>query len=78
MSKPILPTINPPSTVPLPAGKNPRDVSIKAGLTLVLHDGAKVLLRVTATKDTRYFTAWLAIVGTASEVDAKVASLGLA
>lgn len=56
----------------------PADVSVKQGQTLVLHDGVKVLLRVTATKDVRYFTAWLAIVGTASEVDAKVASLNLA
>lgn len=72
------PTSSLPRGAKLPEAKEPRNVSIKAGQTLVLHDGAKVLLRVTATKDVRYFTAWLAIVGTASEVDAKVASLGLA
>ena len=55
----------------------PADVSVKQGQTLVLHDGAKVLLRVNATKDVRYFTAWLAIVGTESEVNAKVAELKL-
>ena len=76
MSKPILKPINLPATTPVDT-KNPREVSIKQGQTLVLHDGAKVLLRVTATKDVRYFTAWLAIVGTSSEVDAKVAELGL-
>ena len=56
----------------------PADVLIKQGQVLVLHDGNKVIARMNAQKDTRFFTAWLAIVGTASEVDAKVASLNLA
>jgi hypothetical protein len=55
----------------------PRDVSIKTGQTIVLHDGAKVILRAIASKDTRYFTAWQAIVGTEAEVNAKVAELKL-
>lgn len=77
MSKPILPTINPPSTVPLPAGKDPRDVVVSAGQTIVLHEGGKIRLRAVCPAKARYFTAWQAIIGTASEVDAKVAALGL-
>ena len=60
-----------------PVSNTPRDVSIKAGQTIVLHDGSKVMLRATATKDTRYFTAWKFIVGTKDEVDAKIAELKL-
>jgi len=55
----------------------PRDVSVKTGQTILLHDGAKVMLRAVATKDTRYFTAWQSIVGTEAEVNAKVAELKL-
>jgi hypothetical protein len=55
----------------------PRDVSIKTGQTIVLHDGAKVILRAIAAKDTRYFTAWQSIVGTEAEVNAKIAELKL-
>ena len=55
----------------------PRDVIVKAGQTIVLHDGAKVILRAISAKDTRYFTAWQSIVGTDSEVDAKIAELKL-
>lgn len=76
MSKPILPSVLAPSTTPIES-KGPRDVTVKAGQSLVLHDGGKVLVNVKATKDVRYFTAWQAIVGTEAEVTAKVASLGL-
>lgn len=55
----------------------PRDVSIKTGQTIVLHDGSKVILRAIASKDTRYFTAWQSIVGTEAEVNAKIAELKL-
>jgi len=55
----------------------PADVSVKAGQTIVLHDGQKVILKAVASKDTRYFTAWLDIVGTEAEVNAKVAELKL-
>jgi hypothetical protein len=56
----------------------PRDVSIKTGQTIVLHDGFKVMLRAIAAKDTRYFTAWQSIVGTEAEVNAKIVELNLA
>jgi len=56
----------------------PRDVSVKTGQTIVLHDGLKVILRAVATTDTRYFTAWQSIVGTTAEVDAQIAKLKLA
>ena len=55
----------------------PTDVTIKQGQTIVLHDGTKVILKVTATADTRYFTAWQSIIGTEAEVNAKVAELKL-
>ena len=55
----------------------PKDVTIKQGQTIVLHDGTKVILKVTATADTRYFTAWQSIVGTMAEVNAKVTELKL-
>jgi hypothetical protein len=55
----------------------PKDVIIKQGQVIVLHDGKKVMLKVTATTDTRYFTAWQSIVGTLAEVNAKVAELKL-
>ena len=55
----------------------PKDVTIKQGQTIVLHDGTKVILKVTATADTRYFTAWQSIIGTEAEVNAKVAELKL-
>ena len=55
----------------------PRDVSIKAGQTIVLHDGRKVILRAVATKSTRYFTAWQVILGTDAEADKAIADLGL-
>lgn len=55
----------------------PADVLIKQGQVLVLHDGSKIIARMNAQKDTRFFTAWLAIVGPESEVNATVASLNL-
>jgi hypothetical protein len=55
----------------------PKDVTIKQGQTIVLHDGTKVILRAVAAKDTRYFTAWQSIIGTEAEVNAKVAELKL-
>jgi hypothetical protein len=55
----------------------PRSLNLKAGQTIVLHDGSKVLLRAVAAKDTRYFTAWLSIIGTEAEVNAKVSELNL-
>ena len=55
----------------------PRDVIVKAGQVILLHNGTKVILKVTATADTRYFTAWQSIVGTMAEVNAKVAELKL-
>ena len=65
---------------PLPApgvdGK-PYNLELKQGQTVVLHNGTKVILKVTATADTRYFTAWQSIVGTLAEVNAKVAELKL-
>ena len=62
---------------PLPPSSSPRDVLIKAGQTVVLYSGTTILIRATATKDTRYFTAWQSIVGTEAEVDAKIAELKL-
>jgi len=56
----------------------PYNVSIKQGQTIVLHNGIKVILRTVATTETRYFTAWQSIVGTAAEVDAQIAKLKLA
>ena len=55
----------------------PSDVIVKAGQVILLHNGTKVILKVTATADTRYFTAWQSIVGTMAEVNAKVAELKL-
>lgn len=55
----------------------PRDVIVKAGQVILLHNGTKVILKVTATADTRYFTAWQSIVGTEVEVNAKVTELKL-
>ena len=55
----------------------PYNVNIKQGQTVALHDGKKIILRTVATKDTRYFTAWQSIVGTAVEVNAKVVELKL-
>lgn len=55
----------------------PTPVIIKKGQVIVLHDGKKVLLKVTATTDTRYFTASQSIVGTLDEVNSKVAELKL-
>jgi hypothetical protein len=55
----------------------PRDVIVKAGQVILLHNGTKVILKVTATADTRYFTAWQSIVGTMAEVNAKIAELKL-
>ena len=52
---------------PLHPSSSPRDVLIKAGQTIVLYSGTSIMLRATATKDTRYFTAWQAIVGTEAE-----------
>ena len=62
---------------PSPILPSPREVSIKAGQSIVLHDGTKVIMRAVASKSTRYFTAWQAIVGTEAEVNAKVAELKL-
>lgn len=62
---------------PSPILPSPREVGINAGQTIVLHDGTKIVLRAVATKATRYFTAWQAIVGTEAEVNAKVAELKL-
>ena len=64
---------------PFPPRKlgTPADVHIKQGQTIVLHDGANIIARMVAQKDTRFFTAWLAIVGPESEVNATVASLNL-
>lgn len=61
----------------MPTPSLPYDLLLKAGQSVVLHDGNKVLLRATVTKDTRYFTAWQSIVGTEAEVNAKVAELQL-
>jgi hydroxyethylthiazole kinase-like sugar kinase family protein len=55
----------------------PRDVIVKAGQVILLHNGTKIILKVTATADTRYFTAWQSIVGTMAEVNAKVTELKL-
>lgn len=55
----------------------PKDVIIKQGQVIVLHDGKKVILKVTATTDTRYFTVSQSIVGTLAEVNSKVAELKL-
>ena len=60
-----------------PIKPSPRDILIKAGQTIVLYSGTSILIRATATKDTRYFTAWQSIVGTEAEVDAKIALLNL-
>jgi hypothetical protein len=62
---------------PSPILNVPRDIAIKAGQTIVLHDGKKVIIRAVATKATRYFTAWQAIIGTDAEVNAKIAELKL-
>jgi hypothetical protein len=62
---------------PSPILPSPREVGISAGQTIVLHDGKKIVLRAVATKATRYFTAWQAIVGTEAEVNAKIAELNL-
>ena len=56
---------------------SPREVLISAGQTIVLYSGTSIILRAVATKATRYFTAWQAIVGTEAEVDAKIAQLNL-
>lgn len=56
----------------------PQNVEVAQGQTLALHDGKKVLLKATAQKPIRYFTAWEAIVGTEAEVNAKIAELKLA
>jgi hypothetical protein len=53
------------------------DLEIKAGQTFVLHDGSTIKLRAKAAKDTRYLTAWKAIIGTEAEVNAKVTELKL-
>lgn len=55
----------------------PYNLVIKAGQSVVLHDGFKIILRAVAAKDTRYFTAWQSIIGTEAEVNAKVAELKL-
>jgi hypothetical protein len=55
----------------------PYDLEIKAGQTFVLHDGKRVLLKSTVTKDIRYLTSWFSIVGTLAEVEGKVAELKL-
>ena len=62
---------------PSPILSSPRDINIKAGQSIVLHDGKKVIIRAIATKATRYFTAWQAIIGTEAEVNDKVAELKL-
>lgn len=61
----------------MPILPTPKDVIIKQGQVIVLHDGKKVILKVTATTDTRYFTSWQSIVGTLDEVNSKVAELKL-
>jgi hypothetical protein len=60
-----------------PTVPTPRDVLIVKGQTIVLYSGTSILLRAVASKDTRYFTAWNAIVGTEAEVNAKVTELNL-
>ena len=62
---------------PLGLDGRPYNVVIKQGQTVVLHNGSKIIVRTVATTDTRYFTAWQSIVGTAIEVNAKVADLKL-
>jgi hypothetical protein len=55
----------------------PYDLEIKQGQTFVLHDGNRVLLKSTVTKDIRYLTSWFSIVGTLAEVEGKIAELKL-
>ena len=71
------PTSSLPRGAKLPETSTPRDVLVLAGQTIVLHEGGKIRLRATCPANARYFTDWQAIIGTASEVDAKVAALGL-
>jgi hypothetical protein len=60
-----------------PTVPTPREVLIVKGQTIVLYSGTSILLRAVAAKDTRYFTAWQAIIGTEAEVNAKIAELNL-
>ena len=55
----------------------PYNVTANQGQTILLHNGSKVILKLTATKPMRYFTAHLSYVGTLAQVDAKIAQLQL-
>lgn len=55
----------------------PYNVTVQPGQTILLHNGTKVIIKVTATKVVRYFTAYQSFVGTLAQVDAKIAQLNL-
>ena len=55
----------------------PRYVAVSVGESLLLWHEGKIILRVTALKDTSYFTSWDAFVGTPQQVQDKVIELGL-
>jgi hypothetical protein len=55
----------------------PYNVTASQGQTILLYNGSKIILKATATKPVRYFTAYLSYVGTLAQVDAKIAQLKL-
>jgi hypothetical protein len=55
----------------------PYNLTVQPGQTVLLHNGSKVILKVTATKLMRYFTAYQSFVGTLAQVDAKISQLKL-
>jgi len=67
-----------PSNHPQPGTDGqPYNVTVQPGQTVLLHNGTKVILKVTATKVVRYFTAYQSFMGTLAQVDAKIAQLKL-
>lgn len=60
-----------------PVGGMPYNLTVQPGQTLLLHNGTKVILKVTATKAVRYFTAYHSVIGTLAQVNAKVTELNL-
>jgi hypothetical protein len=55
----------------------PYNLTIQTGQTVLLHNGTKIIQKVTVTKPVRYFTSYLSFVGTLAQVDAKIAQLNL-
>ena len=67
----------PSNTIQPGSDGQPYNVTANQGQTILLHNGSKVILKLTATKPMRYFTAHLSYVGTLAQVDAKIAQLQL-